>query len=147
MREPTVFIRCQNAGKRVDPRTIRRRTVRLLKALHLEDAEVSVLLCDDSFIHELNNIYRGIDKPTDVLSFSMAEGERPVGSSNILGDVVISVDTAERQAPGLEHSTTDEVTSLLIHGLLHLLGYDHLTLDDEKEMTSKANYLASLILR
>jgi len=97
---------------------------RLLAALRLPDAELSVLLVSDAVIHRLNRDWRGKDRPTDVLSFSQLEGEgAPPGG--LLGDVVISVDTARRQAGARGVSLASESERLLIHGLLHLLGYDH----------------------
>lgn len=139
-----VQVRCCNVSRRISSRTIRRRAERLLVHLGLHDAKLSVLLCDDGLIHQLNKDFRSVDKPTDVLSFSMQEGERLEGDSTLLGDIVISIDTAERQAPSLDHNLTSEVTSLLIHGLLHLLGYDHVEDSDEQLMQKKAQQLESL---
>ncbi len=93
--------------------------------------EVSVLFTDDAFIRELNAQYREVDEVTDVLSFAMLDCESEVdlveipGLPVILGDIVISLDTAERQARAAGKSTLDEIRFLLIHGMLHLLGYDH----------------------
>jgi probable rRNA maturation factor len=75
----------------------------------------------DPTIHALNRQYRGKDKPTDVLSFPLADEIQPT----LLGDVVISVDTAAHQAQRRHHSLSEELQILLIHGILHLLGYDH----------------------
>lgn len=75
----------------------------------------------DPTIHDLNRQYRGKDKPTDVLSFPLADEVQPF----LLGEVVISVDTAARQAQRRRHSLPEELQILLIHGILHLLGYDH----------------------
>ncbi|MGB9619798.1 MAG: rRNA maturation RNase YbeY, partial [Armatimonadota bacterium] len=100
-----------------------------------DDTEVSVLLADDESIRALNKQYRGVDAPTDVLAFSQLEGEdfgREGG--NVLGDVVISVETAHRQAQDHGHSLEDEIDLLLVHGLLHLLGYDHEKPEDERRM-------------
>jgi rRNA maturation RNase YbeY len=77
----------------------------------------------DPAIHSLNRQYRGKDKPTDVLSFPLADALQP----SLLGDVVISVETAARQAQRRGHSLREELQTLLIHGILHLLGYDHET--------------------
>ena len=147
MKKPLVTVSCRKAGRTVDPRTIRRRCERALSVLGQMDATVSVLLCDDAFIHELNKTYRGVDKPTDVLSFAMNEGEYIEGDAEALGDIVISINTATKQAPALKHSTTEEVTSLLIHGLLHLLGYDHQDKSDEVKMTNMANHVLRSISR
>jgi probable rRNA maturation factor len=104
---------------------------RVLAEFGLEDAELSVLLCDDATIHPLNKQYRGKDKPTDVLSFSQLEGEA-VGRREVIGDVVISLETAARQARERRHDTAQEIRVLLVHGICHLLGYDH-EQDDEAE--------------
>jgi len=104
-----------------------------------EDAEVSILLTDDEQVRQLNREYRDIDSPTDVLSFSQSEGE-DVGAGvedSILGDVVISVETARRQAKEHGHSLDEEIDVLLAHGLLHLLGYDHEDPDDAKAMFAR----------
>jgi probable rRNA maturation factor len=99
------------------------------------DAELSIVLTDDATIRRLNHSYRGKDAPTDVLSFSQIEEKgrrsRPaVGAMagagrQVLGDVVISTDTAARQAPRYGHDLATELTRLLVHGVLHLLGHDH----------------------
>ena len=99
------------------------RATALLAAIDADDAELSVSLCDDEAIRALNAEWRGKDAPTDVLSFP--QGETPPGAPRHLGDVVISVDTAARQAAGLGHRLDDELGVLLTHGLLHLLGHDH----------------------
>ena len=109
-----------------------------VKAHHLEDYEVSVLLTDDLHITELNREYRGIDSPTDVLAFAMREVEdNAVFQSSVLGDIVISLDTAERQAINSKHSLETEVTLLTVHGVLHLLGYDHQTEEEAAIMFTK----------
>lgn len=82
------------------------------------DAELSVLLTCDETIRELNRTYRSIDKPTDVLSF-------PTGDDALIGDVVISIETARRQAVDYDAPIKEELARLLIHGALHLMGFDH----------------------
>lgn len=113
-------------GRRVPAlaRRLARRGRRLLGALGLDDAELSLVLVSDPVMHELNRTWRGKNRPTDVLAFAQREGavSAPDG---LLGDVVISVDTARRQAAALGHSLAVEAERLLVHGLLHLLGYDH----------------------
>jgi len=89
------------------------------------DLECAVRLTTDRVIHELNRDYRSKDKPTDVLAFAQREGEGGDLHPEILGDVVISVDTARRQAAERGTTLGREADRLLIHGLLHLLGYDH----------------------
>lgn len=87
------------------------------------DAELSVVVTDDEHIHALNREWRGKDKPTDVLSFPQ-QAPSP-GGGPVLGDVVISGDTAQRQAHERGHSLEHELERLLVHGVLHLLGHDH----------------------
>jgi probable rRNA maturation factor len=112
------------SAKGIDRRTLARKAREALEALGLGGSELSVSLVRDGEIRELNRRYRGRDRATDVLAFALREGEfAAVGGA--LGDVVISLDTARRQA--LEHRGTliDEVDRLLVHGILHLAGYDH----------------------
>jgi len=112
-----------------------------------EKTEISVLFTDDKFIRTLNNKYRGIDKPTDVLSFSLQEGavkSPEVGSDKLLGDLIISVETAQKQADNLNHSMERELTVLLIHGLLHLTGYDHEKGKDYKIMRGKESEILKI---
>ncbi len=89
-----------------------------------ENTELSLVFCDDDFIQKLNKDYRGKNTPTDVLSFPMDE-EVFESEVRMLGDVVISTETAVRQAEGMKHDPILEIVFLLIHGLLHLHGYDH----------------------
>jgi len=97
---------------------------RLLRGLRMPDAELSVLLVSDRVMQDLNRRHRGRDRTTDVLSFAQLEGAAPP-PAGLLGDVVISVDTARRQAAERGESLGREAERLLVHGLLHLLGYDH----------------------
>lgn len=107
---------------------------RVLARMGVPDAELSVVLCTDAFIQPLNREYRGFDKPTDVLSFSQREGEEADPDDPMLGDVIISLDTAVRQAAERGHSLAVEVRVLLLHGILHLLGYDHEVDSEAEEM-------------
>jgi probable rRNA maturation factor len=109
----------------VSRRAVERYAGRMLEALGLSAAELSVLLCDAAVMRRLNRKYRGKDRAADVLSFSMAEGEAVSGPALLLGDVVISLPTAARQAEAKGGKVVDEVKMLLAHGLLHLLGFDH----------------------
>ncbi len=94
---------------------------------------MSVLLVDDPAIHELNRLWRGYDKPTDVLSWPLEELSPLISGEDALGDVVISLDTATRQAQARGWSVEEEVALLLVHGILHLLGYE-----DESEAGSNS---------
>ncbi len=101
------------------------------------EAELSLVFCDDPFIHELNRDYRGKDKPTDVLSFPQEL------ESGLLGDLVISLPTCLRQAQERGHSLEVEVEWLFLHGALHLLGYDDETEEQEGEMNRRAREVLS----
>jgi probable rRNA maturation factor len=103
---------------------LRRSAHRLLVALHLPAAELSVVLLSDRAMRRLNRRYRGLDRPTDVLSFAQRDGSAGA-PDGLLGDVVISIDAARRQAAERRARLIEEGERLLIHGVLHLLGYDH----------------------
>jgi probable rRNA maturation factor len=96
--------------------------------------EISLVVCDDAFISELNREYRHKNRPTDVLSFSMRDVVSGDTSGTVLGDIVISVQTAEVQAREEGTTIEQEFTLLFTHGLLHLLGYTHEHKDDEELM-------------
>ena len=107
----------------------------------LGEVEVSVTFMSDEEIQAVNAEYRGIDKPTDVISFAleeMIEGEVAIiaedGMPTVLGDIIISVDTANRQAEDYGHTVDREIGFLALHGFLHLLGYDHMNAEDEAKM-------------
>lgn len=117
----------------------------VLNHLGLFDAELSLLLCDDATIHPLNRDYRGKDKPTDVLSFAQREGEFAFADDNLLGDVIISMDTTIRQATERNHSVETELRVLLVHGILHLLGYDHIEDDEAEIMEAKEREILAVI--
>ena len=117
----------------------------VLTHLVLQDTELSILLCDDATIHPLNRDYRGKDKPTDVLSFAQREGDFAFIDDNLLGDVIISMDTTIRQANERNHSIETELRILLVHGILHLLGYDHIEDDEAEIMESKERDILAVI--
>jgi len=114
-----------------------------------ENNEVSLVFCDDAYIQNLNRDYRGKDQPTDVLSFALNEGEEPEivdGPAQVLlGDIIISLETAARQAEEYNHSLEREVAYLTVHGMLHLLGYDHMTEEDKAEMRLEEEHVLSLL--
>lgn len=131
-----VDVRGEVAHARPFVPTLRKEARAALDLLELGSAQLSVLLTNDEAIRKLNRDYRGQDKPTDVLSFAQldelaAGGDGRGGGANAsrpplpLGDIVISLETATRQAQDLEIATPSRLRTLLIHGLLHLLGYDH----------------------
>ena len=118
--EPAVLVREEGEGtaKRNLRAAAEEDATALLTAAQLDGVQLSLTLCDDAFIHALNREYRSVDRPTDVLSF-------PLDDDVLLGDVVISLDTAAAQAAQRGHELRDELRVLLVHGLLHVLGYDH----------------------
>ena len=110
----------------------------------LGETEVSVTFMFDDDLQKINSEYRGIDAPTDVISFAleeMSEGETAIvaeqGMPTVLGDIIISVETARRQAEEYGHDLTREIGFLALHGFLHLLGYDHLNEADETKMFTR----------
>jgi probable rRNA maturation factor len=134
----------------VNARVMKRRAEKMLAARGLSHHELSVALVDDATIRELNRSYRNQNKATDVLAFAMSEGEQLPGLDGeplLLGDVIISVPTAGRQADRRNRPLLDELTMLLAHGLLHLLGYDHDTAKTEREMTAATEMLEQAAAR
>lgn len=101
---------------------------------------VSVTLVDNEFIHNINRDYRHIDRPTDVISFAFLDGDEnkdkifQSGEMVVLGEIYISFDKAREQAASYGHSLDRELKFLFVHGILHLLGYDHMNIEDEKKM-------------
>ena len=108
-----------------------------------ENSEISVLLCDNEHIHQLNKEYRNIDRPTDVLSFALNEGEDETTGEEqlLLGDIVISVERTAEQAVEYGHSFERELAYLTTHGMLHILGYDHMTEEDKQEMRTEEEFI------
>lgn len=125
----------------VSRRDLRVRIEAMMRARQIDNDEVSFLLTDDIQIHKLNLQYRGFDKPTDVLAFALSEGEFGGLSTGLLGDVVVSVPTARRQARAARRPLGSELTMLLAHGLLHLLGYDHQTVKEDRVMRKETDRL------
>lgn len=132
-------ISLQNRQKRVPVETRRLKRVgeRALSALGRPTAECSVSLVDDSAMAALNRTYRGKMGSTDVLAFPMTEGRFGAVSPDLLGDVVISAETAARQARDRGRDVQGELALLLVHGILHLVGYDHGTAGARRRMWQK----------
>jgi rRNA maturation RNase YbeY len=113
-----------------------------LRDIGLPDAELSVLFVGDHAMLKLNHAWRGKKETTDVLSFSLREGRFKHIRTALLGDIVISVPTAERQARAEGHALSRELDRLLVHGLVHLLGYDHARgAEEARRMASKERQL------
>jgi len=132
-----VYIENRQKQITINQQKIKRDSAALLRNLRLENAELSILLVNDSLMKELNHKFRGLDKTTDVLSFPQQELSTGSYQSTthglsakksedfVLGDIVINLQAAKRQSPEHQMSFTDEMRWLLIHGILHLIGYDH----------------------
>lgn len=134
-----ILARCEDVEWEDDPISAEDFAAEVLKGPMAElaprDAEVSVLFTNDARTHLLNRVYRQKDTPTDVLSFAfMDTGDNPEGAGIILGDIVISLETARRQAEARNVESRDEIALLLLHGLLHLLGFEHDDAEGELEM-------------
>jgi len=142
-------ISIQNQQKRVkiDLRRVRRVAQRLLRHAGCTEKEISLLFVDDDEIMEINRSYLGRNYATNVISFSLLEGEFSGINPNLLGDIVISVDTAFRDAEKGGIPLEDELDFLLIHGLLHILGYDHETenVEERERMQKKEQELFFLL--
>ena len=130
-------VRSEHARGASAARRLRERARRYLSALGREDAEVSILLVGDAAIRRLNRTWRGKDEATDVLSFPQAEG----GAGRLLGDVVISLDTAGRVARSEGRRLGAELDRYLAHGLLHLLGHDHARPAEARRMAAAEDAL------
>lgn len=125
---------------------LRRKTEQILNALGCNHHEISIVIMDDAQIRALNHDYRGIDRPTNVLSFPMQEGEFSNITPGLLGDLVISAQTAAREAEDAEITLDERLSQLLIHGILHLVGFDHETgEEDARQMDIKSLALLKLI--
>ena len=110
---------------KIERRKIRSTVLKLLKIMECADKELSIIFVDDNTIKQLNNHYLQRDSSTNVLSFSLQEGEYININPNIMGDIVISAETAQRDAAIGDLSLSEEIDFLIIHGLLHLLGFNH----------------------
>jgi probable rRNA maturation factor len=133
-------------GSGLSRREVTLRLARMMDALKLRDAELSVVLTGDHQIQELNRLYRKKDRPTDVLAFPMEGDASPAtttarGAPRLLGDVIVSVPRARVQAREAGRRVIDEVTMLLAHGVLHLLGWDHDTDAKDRAMRRETDRL------
>lgn len=106
-----------------------------LNYLKLSNVVFNIIIVDNDTIHSINKDYRGVDRPTDVISFALEDDTSFIQTDiRILGDIYISIEKAKEQAQSYNHSLKREISFLTVHGLLHLLGYDHMNEEDEKEM-------------
>jgi probable rRNA maturation factor len=132
--EEKIWVQNRQRKFKLNLSRIRRIAGFILKELVKEKEALSLLFVNDRAIRKINREFRQIDSPTDVLSFSVVK-HSPHPDNKLLGDIVISVETAQKQAKSLGHSLEREITFLLIHGVLHLLGWDHeRSLQEAKKM-------------
>lgn len=136
----------------VDSRSLKKTARALLEAVDEAGSTLSISIVSDREIQELNREHRGKDKPTDVLSFPLVESTLETQDASeegeherMLGDVVISVETARRQAAAYDAPLQDEINRLLIHGILHVLGHDHEEALERARMEGEERRLASAI--
>ena len=109
-----------------------------LETENVNNAFMNIIIIDNEKIHQINKEYRGIDRPTDVISFALEDDKTFVKTDfRVLGDIYISIDKVHEQARSYGHSFRRELSFLAVHGIMHLLGYDHMNHDDEKIMFGK----------
>ena len=135
-----------NYNKKIEEEEILKDYItKITKELKIEDAIFNIILVDEKEIHKLNKTYRRVDKPTDVISFALEDGNTYNNPYiRMLGDIYICIPIAYEQAQIYGHSKVREVCFLATHGILHLLGYDHMTESDEKIMFKKQEELLNL---
>ena len=105
-----------------------------LKKLNIDNVEFNVIIVNNDYIHKLNKEYRNIDRETDVITFALEDDKTFNPEERVLGDIYISIDKAISQSEEYGHSLKREISFLAVHGLLHLLGYDHMEKDEEEIM-------------
>ncbi len=132
-------------GSGIDARSVKRTAKALLAAIGEKQSALSLSFVGDAEIRALNRDHRGKDKPTDVLSFPLFEAGEPHPGERLLGDVVISVETARRQAAEYDATLEAEVNRLLIHGVLHVMGHDHEEAAEQERMRAEERRLAEAI--
>lgn len=140
-----VLIKNRQRKQKLDTRELGRFAQGALDLAGCGRNELSLVLVSDTQIALINRDYLGRDKPTNVISFAMSEGEFGDLASGLLGDVIVSVDTAFRHAGESGSDPLDEVRFLIIHGILHLIGYDHETRADGRAMRKKEAELFSAL--
>ncbi|PID55912.1 rRNA maturation RNase YbeY [candidate division KSB3 bacterium] len=151
-----VLIRDAQEKSTLDLHFVQQVSLDILREMQCDDrCELSIVFVDDAEIHRLNLQYRGLDRPTDVLSFALQEAEFPdiqtsaahVPFPRLLGDVIISTETTQQHAEERGHSFERELLMLLIHGILHVLGYDHSNDPDAEKMEALERRLYEQFIR
>ena len=132
-----VFVQVEEEIKELE--TVEKVLYSAVEKEKLENVSFNLIIVDNDYIHELNKTYRNIDRETDVITFALEDEDTLVMPSDerILGDIYISIDRARSQAEDFGHSLLRELSFLAVHGFYHLLGYDHMTEEDEKVMFKK----------
>lgn len=132
-----VFVQVEEEIKELE--TVEKVLYSAIEKEKLENVSFNLIIVDNDYIHELNKTYRNIDRETDVITFALEDEDTLVMPSDerILGDIYISIDRARSQAEDFGHSLLRELSFLAVHGFYHLLGYDHMTEEDEKVMFKK----------
>lgn len=134
MNEIGIFNETEEA---IDLETLRKLMEYATEKENVENAIFNIIFIDNEKIHKMNKEYRGIDRPTDVISFALEDDDTCIqieDAPRMLGDIYISTEKAKEQAEEYGHSFKREISFLAIHGLLHLLGYDHMEKEEEKIM-------------
>ncbi len=123
--------------EKIDKNFVRKIVKFTLKEMNSLNSEVNIIFVDLNLIHEINKTYRGVDRPTDVISFALEDNDDiSVYDLRVLGDIYICLEKVHEQALEYGHKEEREMAFLIVHGLLHLLGYDHMKKEDEKIMFS-----------
>ena len=137
MSKVEVFVQVKEEIKELD--TVKKVLESAIKKEKLENVSFNLIIVDNKYIHELNKTYRNIDRETDVITFALEDEDSVIipDSERILGDIYISIEKAKTQAEEYGHSLLRELSFLAVHGFYHLLGYDHMTPEDEKVMFGK----------
>ena len=132
-----IFVQVEEEIKELD--TVKKVLESAIKKENLENVSFNLIIVDNKYIHELNKMYRNIDRETDVITFALEDEDTIIIPENerILGDIYISIDKAKSQAEEYGHSLLRELSFLAVHGFYHLLGYDHMTPEEEKIMFGK----------
>lgn len=143
----TIHLENRQKNQKIVTADLKRVARKILSVLGCPEAELSILIVDDEAIREINREYLQRDRPTNVISFAMQEGEGGGIQSQVLGDVVISADTASRDAAEAALSFESELYFLLLHGILHLCGYDHErgTEEEARRMEAREREIFSLL--
>jgi probable rRNA maturation factor len=141
-----IFLSNRQKRVAIDTQRIKRAAKKILNALGCDESEVSIVIVNDEEITRLNRQYFQRNRPTNVIAFPMASGDPAALNPHLLGDVVISAETAKRQSEAVGGKTEEEILFLMLHGILHLLGYDHEgSLDERRKMEAKEQELFSFL--